>query len=87
MKQLGVGGVITLNEPYETLVPTSLYYVSDCMQSKFHEFAEQIVCVCVDYLTKYIEMLPSTKSPPDYNLRVIYFYSYTLGIAGNSISL
>ncbi|KAJ9551150.1 hypothetical protein OSB04_015195 [Centaurea solstitialis] len=25
LKQLGVGGVITLNEPYETLVPTSLY--------------------------------------------------------------
>lgn len=27
LRQLGVGGVITLNEPYETLVPTSLYYV------------------------------------------------------------
>ncbi|OVA12462.1 Dual specificity phosphatase [Macleaya cordata] len=26
LKQLGVGGVITLNEPYETLVPSSLYY-------------------------------------------------------------
>nr|XP_048321833.1 phosphatidylglycerophosphate phosphatase PTPMT2 [Ziziphus jujuba var. spinosa] len=26
LKLLGVGGVITLNEPYETLVPTSLYY-------------------------------------------------------------
>ncbi|XP_050220497.1 phosphatidylglycerophosphate phosphatase PTPMT2 [Mercurialis annua] len=25
LKQLGVGGVITLNEPYETLVPSSLY--------------------------------------------------------------
>ncbi|PIA64577.1 hypothetical protein AQUCO_00100212v1 [Aquilegia coerulea] len=25
LKQLGVGGVITLNEPYETLVPTALY--------------------------------------------------------------
>ncbi|KAL1563279.1 Phosphatidylglycerophosphate phosphatase ptpmt2 [Salvia divinorum] len=25
LKHLGVGGVITLNEPYETLVPTSLY--------------------------------------------------------------
>ncbi|XP_020592186.1 putative dual specificity protein phosphatase DSP8 [Phalaenopsis equestris] len=25
LKQLGVGGVVTLNEPYETLVPTSLY--------------------------------------------------------------
>ncbi|CAL5321390.1 unnamed protein product [Camellia sinensis] len=29
LKQLGVGAVITLNEPYETLVPTSLYHVSD----------------------------------------------------------
>ncbi|KAJ0524375.1 hypothetical protein HanHA300_Chr09g0299681 [Helianthus annuus] len=28
LKQLGVGGVITLNESYETLVPTSLYRVS-----------------------------------------------------------
>ncbi|XP_058074129.1 phosphatidylglycerophosphate phosphatase PTPMT2-like [Magnolia sinica] len=26
LKQLGVQGVITLNEPYETLVPTSLYH-------------------------------------------------------------
>ncbi|XP_044464552.1 phosphatidylglycerophosphate phosphatase PTPMT2-like [Mangifera indica] len=26
LKQLGVGGVITLNEPYETLVPTTLYH-------------------------------------------------------------
>ncbi|KAG9140106.1 hypothetical protein Leryth_021133 [Lithospermum erythrorhizon] len=25
LKELGVGGVITLNEPYETLVPSSLY--------------------------------------------------------------
>ncbi|CAK9149402.1 unnamed protein product [Ilex paraguariensis] len=25
LKELGVGGVVTLNEPYETLVPTSLY--------------------------------------------------------------
>ncbi|KAG6411275.1 hypothetical protein SASPL_129353 [Salvia splendens] len=28
LKHLGVGGVITLNEPYETLVPTSLYYAN-----------------------------------------------------------
>jgi hypothetical protein len=27
LKQLGVQGVVTLNEPYETLVPTSLYQV------------------------------------------------------------
>nr|GEX23853.1 putative dual specificity protein phosphatase DSP8 [Tanacetum cinerariifolium] len=29
LKELGVGGVITLNEPYETLVPTSLYRAHD----------------------------------------------------------
>lgn len=28
LKELGVRGVITLNEPYETLVPTTLYHVS-----------------------------------------------------------
>lgn len=28
LKELGVSGVVTLNEPYETLVPTSLYEVS-----------------------------------------------------------
>jgi len=28
LKELGVRGVITLNESYETLVPTTLYYVS-----------------------------------------------------------
>lgn len=28
LKDLGVRGVITLNESYETLVPTKLYYVS-----------------------------------------------------------
>lgn len=27
LKELGVSGVVTLNEPYETLVPTSLYEV------------------------------------------------------------
>ncbi|GAB4861967.1 hypothetical protein Ancab_037221 [Ancistrocladus abbreviatus] len=26
LKELGVGGVVTLNEPYETLVPTTLYH-------------------------------------------------------------
>lgn len=28
LKQLGVRGVVTLNESYETLVPTSLYQVN-----------------------------------------------------------
>ncbi|XP_066333323.1 phosphatidylglycerophosphate phosphatase PTPMT2-like [Miscanthus floridulus] len=29
LKQLGVQGVVTLNEPYETLVPTSLYQANE----------------------------------------------------------
>lgn len=28
LKELGVSGVVTMNEPYETLVPTALYQVS-----------------------------------------------------------
>lgn len=28
LKELGVSGVVTLNESYETLVPTSVYHVS-----------------------------------------------------------
>lgn len=28
LKELGVHGVVTLNEPYETLVSTSLYHVN-----------------------------------------------------------
>lgn len=28
LKELGVGGVVTMNEPYETLVSSSLYEVS-----------------------------------------------------------
>lgn len=28
LKEVGVRGVITLNEPYETLVPSTLYRVS-----------------------------------------------------------
>ena len=34
LKQLGVGGVITLNEPFETLVSTSLYHVSFSLYRK-----------------------------------------------------
>ncbi|CAH9066298.1 unnamed protein product [Cuscuta europaea] len=41
LKQLGVGGVITLNEAYETLVPTSLYHE--------HEI-EHLVIPTRDYL-------------------------------------
>lgn len=33
LKELGVHGVVTLNEPYETLVPTALYHVSVLLSS------------------------------------------------------
>lgn len=39
---LGVGGVITLNEPYETLVPSSLYHVS-----AIHFFIFRLSCLCI----------------------------------------
>lgn len=35
LKQLGVGGVITLNEPFETLVPSSLYNVGNKLPQSF----------------------------------------------------
>ncbi|KAL7120991.1 hypothetical protein ACP275_02G156000 [Erythranthe tilingii] len=41
LKALGVGGVVTLNEPYETLVPTSLYH-DHCI--------EHLVIATRDYL-------------------------------------
>ncbi|XP_021725026.1 putative dual specificity protein phosphatase DSP8 isoform X1 [Chenopodium quinoa] len=41
LKQLGVGGVITLNEPFETLVPSSMY--------KAHEM-EHLIVPIRDYL-------------------------------------
>lgn len=35
LKQLGVGGVITLNETFETLVPSSLYNVGNKLPQSF----------------------------------------------------
>lgn len=35
LQQLGVRGVITLNEPYETLVPSSLYMVTFAFLNAF----------------------------------------------------
>lgn len=34
-----MGGVVTLNEPYETLVPTSLYHVSASIIESSYFFA------------------------------------------------
>jgi hypothetical protein len=39
LKQLGVRGVVTLNEPYETLVPTSLYQVKISVLTWLHDLS------------------------------------------------
>ena len=45
LKELGVRGVITLNESYETLVPTSLYEVRSVNSSDYYAFFEtSILC-------------------------------------------
>ncbi|KAK9203438.1 hypothetical protein WN943_013692 [Citrus x changshan-huyou] len=56
LKELGVGGVITLNEPYETLVPTSLYH-AHCIDhlvipTRDYCFAPSLgdICRAVDFI-------------------------------------
>ncbi|CAI0628521.1 unnamed protein product [Linum tenue] len=44
LKKLGVGGVITLNEPYETLVPSALYRVGYFLPSNCS------ICACENAL-------------------------------------
>nr|CAB3460928.1 unnamed protein product [Digitaria exilis] len=56
LKQLGVRGVVTLNEPYETLVPTSLYqsYGIDHLEipTRDYLFAPSLehICRAVDFI-------------------------------------
>ncbi|KAH9607055.1 hypothetical protein KSS87_004984 [Heliosperma pusillum] len=38
LKEVGVHGVVTLYEPYETLVPTSIYHVSLTLLDYFYLF-------------------------------------------------
>lgn len=58
LKQLGVGGVITLNEPYETLVPTSLYHAHEIdhlvIPTRDYLFAPSFVDIsrAVDFIHK-----------------------------------
>lgn len=50
LKELGVRGVITLNEPYETLVPTSLYAAHDishlALPTRDYLFAPSLSNIC-----------------------------------------
>ncbi|KAE8670969.1 putative dual specificity protein phosphatase DSP8 [Hibiscus syriacus] len=50
LKDLGVSGVVTLNEPYETLVPTSLYHAHDIdhlvIPTRDYLFAPSFVDIC-----------------------------------------
>ncbi|KAF3448290.1 hypothetical protein FNV43_RR09003 [Rhamnella rubrinervis] len=56
LKELGVGGVITLNEPYETLVPTSLYHAYGIdhlvLPTRDYCFAPSLsdICHAVDFI-------------------------------------
>lgn len=56
LKELGVSGVITLNEPYETLVPTSLYEAHGIcnlvLPTRDYLFAPSLsdVCQAVDFI-------------------------------------
>ncbi|GAB4835020.1 hypothetical protein Ancab_033287 [Ancistrocladus abbreviatus] len=58
LKELGVCGVITLNEPYETLVPTSLYHANDIdhlvIPTRDYLFAPSLsdICQAVDFIHK-----------------------------------
>ncbi|XP_010448332.1 PREDICTED: putative dual specificity protein phosphatase DSP8 isoform X1 [Camelina sativa] len=49
LKHLGVGGVITLNEPFETLVPSSLYNAL-CLIPKLLVAATQRLCFYLNHL-------------------------------------
>lgn len=56
LKELGVHGVITLNEPYETLVPTSLYHAHGIyhlvLPTRDYYFAPSMndICQAVDFI-------------------------------------
>ncbi|KDP28828.1 hypothetical protein JCGZ_14599 [Jatropha curcas] len=56
LKELGVSGVVTLNEPYETLVPTSLYHAHDIVHlvipTRDYMFAPAFadICQAVDFI-------------------------------------
>ncbi|KAK8964485.1 putative dual specificity protein phosphatase DSP8 [Platanthera guangdongensis] len=58
LKQLGVGGVVALNEPYETLVPTSLYHAYGiehlALPTRDYLFAPSFgdICRAVDFIHK-----------------------------------
>ncbi|GAB2300821.1 hypothetical protein Dimus_034855 [Dionaea muscipula] len=58
LKELGVCGVITLNEPYETLVPTSLYHAHSIdhlvIPTRDYLFAPSSsdICLAVDFIHK-----------------------------------
>ncbi|RLN00906.1 putative dual specificity protein phosphatase DSP8 [Panicum miliaceum] len=63
LKQLGVRGVVTLNEPYETLVPTSLYQSHGInhleIPTRDYLFAPSLehICQAVDFIHRFLELL------------------------------
>lgn len=65
LQQLGVRGVITLNEPYETLVPSSLYKVNLAF---YHPYTGQNLCLYNPLITS----LPNTV-PFEVHFLIQYF--------------
>ncbi|KAI3965904.1 hypothetical protein MKX01_010861 [Papaver californicum] len=62
LKQLGVHGVITLNETYETLVPTSLYQIDHLvLPTRDYLFAPSYnnICRAVDFIHNFGNLLTS----------------------------
>ncbi|KAH7511635.1 hypothetical protein JRO89_XSUnG0186900 [Xanthoceras sorbifolium] len=51
LRELGVSGVVTLNEPYETLVPTSLYHLAPITKVLTPDFLLLFLVIDLDYST------------------------------------
>ncbi|KAK2980266.1 hypothetical protein RJ640_016944 [Escallonia rubra] len=63
LKELGVCGVVTLNEPYETLVPTSLFHAHSIehlvISTRDYVYAPSYghICQAVDFIHGYLVMV------------------------------
>lgn len=84
LKALGVGGVVTLNEPYETLVPTSLYRVSLIYPllfyfTSYHLYFSSCILydiVFVDIVLYFLRFLSDSNNMDYVMCLVILIYTY-----------
>ncbi|RWW48593.1 hypothetical protein BHE74_00045313, partial [Ensete ventricosum] len=58
LRQIGVRGVVTLNEPYETLVPSKLYKVNIAFWSSLHR--QNLYFCLMQFFSRYLLFLVST---------------------------